>query len=117
MESATTQISSLSSAIDNLIDIVSSKWELIKSFAEAKKKLGFSILSLILPIKGHSNEPEDSSLRNAELFLGEASELHQGGHYHQHQHNYAPTNGIIRLHEHCPPMLCLCASAEHLNYG
>ncbi len=48
--------------------------QLTKSFAEAKKRTGFSILSLIPPIKGHGNKLEDSSLRDAELILGEELE-------------------------------------------
>ncbi len=102
MDSATIQIPSLSSAINNLLDIVSSKWDFIspyvywpsnfrtlnkgllaqgmlwtqltKSFTEAKERTGFSILSLIPPIKGCGNKPEGSSLHNTELRLKEALE-------------------------------------------
>ncbi len=46
--------------------------QLTKSFANAKERTRFSILSLIPPSNGQGDKPEDSSLLNAELLLGEA---------------------------------------------
>ncbi len=48
--------------------------QLTKSFAEAKERIEFSILSLIPPIIGHGDKPEDSSLHDVDFLLGETLE-------------------------------------------
>ncbi len=44
-----------------------------RSFEDVKDWLGFSILTLIPPIKGQGDKTDDPFLRNVELLLGETS--------------------------------------------
>ncbi len=98
-DSTTTCISTLSNAINNLLDMFSSErdfishnvqWpsnlstlskgllvqgllqmQLTKSFTDTTEKTGLSILSLIPPIHRQGDTQGDSSLCNPEIFLGE----------------------------------------------
>lgn len=125
---ATTQIAYLSSAIDSLLDTILEEWDFIscivnwpsnlsslskgflgqgmfptqhcKAFADAQDKMGFSILSLILPIKGKVEKHSNSMLHDAELLPGEVSE------------NLTIVDTIININTTMPPStgLSVCAN-------
>ncbi len=83
--------------------------QLTKSFAEAKERTGFSILSLIPLIHGHGNKPEDSFLHDAELLLGEALK------------NLTKVDMTININATMPPQTGLLVTqssfAAHLHRG